>query len=129
MVTFVSDLWGGRASDRFITQHCGVLDLIEKGDNVMADRGFEIEDLLADRKATLNIPPFRDASSTQLSAKDVEETRRIAKVRIHVERCIGRGKNYKIIENVIPLSLVPLATDLVRVCFLLVNFGPPLVDD
>ena len=64
----------------------------------MADRGFEIQDLLADRKATLNIPPFRSAGSTQLTAKEVEETQRIAKLRIHVERCIGRAKNYKILN-------------------------------
>ena len=65
LVTYVSNLWGGRATDRAITENCGILDLIEPGDDVMADRGFGIEDLLAAKKATLNIPPFRQEASYQ----------------------------------------------------------------
>ena len=42
LITFVSSLWGGQASDRYLTEQCGILDLIEQGDKVMADCGFEI---------------------------------------------------------------------------------------
>ncbi|XP_062586714.1 uncharacterized protein LOC134248321 [Saccostrea cucullata] len=55
---FVSNLWGGNVSDRYITEHSGFLDLVKPGDEVMADRGFLIRDLLLERRATLNIPPF-----------------------------------------------------------------------
>ncbi|CAC5419089.1 unnamed protein product [Mytilus coruscus] len=55
---FVSNLWCGNVSDRYITEHSGFLDNIKAGDEVMADRGFLIRDLLLERKATLNIPPF-----------------------------------------------------------------------
>ncbi|XP_022782216.1 leucine-rich repeat-containing protein 15-like [Stylophora pistillata] len=50
---FVSDLYGGHCSDKIIVKHCGILQLLEEGDSVMADRGFEIQELLTPRKPTL----------------------------------------------------------------------------
>ena len=51
----------------------------------MPDKGFLIQDLLDPLGVTLSMPPRRD-SNRQLSRQEVEETRRIAAVRIHVER-------------------------------------------
>ena len=89
---------------------------------------WQTEDL-ASKKATLNVPPFRQEGCSQLSAREVEETRRKARVRIHVERVIGQAKNVNIINEIMPITLVPMADDLVRVCFYLVNFDKPLMSD
>ena len=53
----------------------------------MADRGFTIKDMLMDIGAELNIPPFMEGRQ-QLPSDEVQEGRRIASVRIHVERAI-----------------------------------------
>ena len=57
-VTFVSDLYSGSISDKELTQKCGLLSLLEAGDSVMADRGFDIQDDLELLGVRLNIPPF-----------------------------------------------------------------------
>ncbi len=66
-----------------------------------ADRGFDIGDVLEARVITLNNPPFL-GECDQLSSREVEETRRIASLRFHVERAIGRMKD---LEYFIQVSL------------------------
>lgn len=68
-----------------MTQDCGLIDLLEPGDVVMADKGFDIQHLLAPKKAILNIPPFMGGKE-QLTLQEEADTRCIASVRIHVER-------------------------------------------
>ena len=104
--TFVSDPWGGNASDRFLTEHSGILDLIETGDDIMADRGFNIRDLLTSKNATLNMPPFTrrapNGNKKKLNVDEIKQTRNIAKLRIHVERAVERLKNFRMLSNIIP---------------------------
>ena len=125
-VTFVSELWAGSISDVELTEKSGLLDLLEAGDCVMADKGFTISDLLAQRGVTLNIPPFMQ--NGKLSEGDVKLTRSIATLRIHVERAIERIKNFRIIDGCIPNS-IPAGTvsKVFSVCALLTNMQSPLV--
>ena len=63
----------------------------------------------------------------QLPAEEVQEGRNIASLRIHVERAIGRLKNFGILNGTIPLSLSRLTNQIVHVCAFLCNFQPALV--
>ncbi len=92
--TFVSNLWSGNVSDKHITKHSGLLELLDAGDQVMADRGFQIEDLLP-IGATLVAPPFtrktnfsKSGKGKRLNVNEIRNTRIIARLRIHVERAI-----------------------------------------
>jgi hypothetical protein len=44
LTCFVSKVRGGRASDRHITLNSGFIDLIDHGDQIMADRGFLVKE-------------------------------------------------------------------------------------
>lgn len=125
-VTFVSELYGGHCSDKAIVEDCGILQLLEEGDSVMADRGFEIQDLLAKKKVYLNIPPFMRCKD-QLSPEEEDETRDVASVRIHVERAIERVKNYNILTQIIPNSMAEDLNKIWKVCALLTNLKGCLV--
>lgn len=67
-ICFISPSYGGRASDKFITEDCGILEKIEPGDLVMADRGFLIEEFLHPLGASLKIPIF--TKGTQIIIKN-----------------------------------------------------------
>ena len=71
--------------DKKLTESCGILDKLLPGDVVLADRGFDVSESVGMMQARLHIPAFTRGKS-QLSAIDVENTRTIANVRIHVER-------------------------------------------
>ena len=87
----MSPLYVGGISDVELTWVSGLLDKLadKPGVSVMADRGFTIKDQLKPLNIELNIPPFMEGRK-QLPAEEVRCGRRIASLRIHVERVIGR---------------------------------------
>ncbi|KAL3880033.1 hypothetical protein ACJMK2_032305 [Sinanodonta woodiana] len=103
-VIFLSPCWGGRVSDREITLKSGLLEKLLPGDTVLADRGFTMEEEFSFRGAKLMIPAFTKRRK-QLSAKEVEESRFMSRARIHVERVIGRIKDFEILQGTLPLTL------------------------
>lgn len=92
----ITFLWGGRASDKTITKSSGLIDLLEGGDIVMADRGFSFPEYFAAKGVQLLIPAST-RGNTQLSGQEVSMSRHRSRMRIHVERAIGRIKNYCIL--------------------------------
>ena len=106
VVSFISDAWGGRVSDKYLTEHCGILSNLLPGDIVLADRGFDIADSVGIHQAKLHIPVFTKGKS-QLSALEVEQTRSIANVRIHVEWVIGAVRQkYTVLQGTLPIDYV-----------------------
>ena len=87
-ISYVSQPWGGRTSDKFLTENCGILNKLLPGDLVLADCGFTIAESVMFQQAQLAIPAFTKGKD-QLDPVDVEKTRGISNVCIHVERVIG----------------------------------------
>ena len=97
----------------------------------MADRGFTISE-----SVELAIPAFTRGKN-QLDPADVERTRGIANVRIHVERVIGLlRQKYTILQGTLPLDYLtfsnkagncPLIDRMIRICSALINLCPSVV--
>lgn len=126
-VTYISHLYGGSISDKSITRICGLLPLLEAGDSVMADKGFDIAYELMCIGVKLNVPPKLKCANSQMSKAHVITTRKIASLRIHVERAIQRIKVYRLLSSVVPLSLTHNIEHVWGVCCALSLFQPPLV--
>ena len=124
-ISFISPLYVGSISDVEITRVSGFLTQLEDkaGISIMVDRGFTIKDMLEAIGVELNIPPFMEGRQ-QLPAEEVQKGRRIASVRIHVERAIGRIKIFNILKHTLPISLARLSNQIVTVCAYLSNFKP-----
>ncbi len=71
-ITFVSSLFPGCISDKALTRTSGILDLLDSGNSVMADRG----------------RPHVDVRGKKQLSERAIVTRRIASLRIHVERAM-----------------------------------------
>ncbi|XP_067277025.1 uncharacterized protein [Pseudorasbora parva] len=132
-ISFISKGWGGRVSDKHITDNCGILDRLLPGDLVLADRVFDIKDSVGLMCAEVKIPAFTKGCSQQ-DARDVESTRKIA--RTHVERVIGTVRNkYTILSAKVPVHMVLPRKDedrtfldkIVSVCCALTNMSPSVV--
>ncbi|KAK6168738.1 hypothetical protein SNE40_019923 [Patella caerulea] len=134
-IIFLSKCYGGRASDKQITMESGFLDKLLPGDVVLADRGFTMVEEFAYRQAKLEFPHFTKGK-TQLSAKEVEESRQLSRARIHVERVIGRMKDFEILQGTLPITMIKKPTDegsvpsidkIIHVIAAIINMNSPIL--
>ena len=113
---FVSNTYGGRASDIFIVEDSRFCNRLQPQDQVMADCGL----------------PFSSGHQGNVEicrCQHQKETSLIANVRIYVEQAIKRVIDFDILKKELPISLLPLLDDIVVVCCALCNVKKPLSQD
>ena len=104
----------------------GFCDKVSFGDVILADRGFKINEELAVKGAVLKIPYFTKGKS-QLTGLEVDMSRQLSNVRIHVERVIGRIKKFRILQSIIPIIQIDLIDDVMISICAIVNLNPSVV--
>ena len=105
-ISFISKGWGGRVSDRYLTEKCGLLEKLLPGDVLLADRGFNVQESAGVYCAEVKIPPFTKGKS-QLSKFEVDPSRKLSQVRIHVERVIRLlRQKFTILESTLPINMI-----------------------
>ena len=82
LIISVSESFGGRASDKTIFNHSGILQHLEsKRDAIMVDKGFLIDDECMQKKIQLIRPPFWEIKNNW------RKLRHLKIVKLHVLEC------------------------------------------
>ena len=104
-----------------------MVGVTKKGDAIMADKGFDIQNDLKKLGLQLNIPPFFKGK-VGFEEDDVIKTQTIARHRIHdVERAICKVRKFRIFHSVIPVSMVGCINQIWTVACLLLNLQNPVL--
>lgn len=128
LVSYVSPLYGGSTSDRQIVERSTLFSVLDPGDSIMADKGFNVQDLFAPLDVTVNMPTFFKKKN-RMSGKIVMKDRKISSKRVHIERIIGLGKTYKILCQPMTSTETKISSHIVFVCYMLCNFRTRIVSE
>ena len=127
LITFISKVYGGRASDKAIYEQSGLAEMLEPYvDAVMADKGFLIEGVCEQTCVQLHRPPFLRAQK-QFSKGDALYCAEIARARVHVERVIGRMKCFDMMVKPLSGQLLGSFEAIVTVVAGLTNLAGPVL--
>ena len=74
VVSFVSKGWGGQVSDKYLMENCGLLNYLDPGVVVLADRGFTVQDSVGICCAEVKMPLFTKGKK-QLTQPEVDKAR------------------------------------------------------
>ena len=125
-IIHVSALFEGSISDKELVKRSGLFPLLEPGDQLMADKGFDIKDILEPIGCEITIPAFL-ASKGQFSKEELLHSKKIHNVRVHVERAIRRVKEFHFFDHVVPLTVAGSINQIWTVSCLITNFQGPLL--
>ena len=93
---------------------------------LMADRGFQMQEELLLRFCSLQVPPGARAKS-QMTTDECKKTKDTVNLRIHVKRAINRINFFRILQGVIPVTMLHHIDDIVVTCAALSNLKPKLI--
>ena len=127
-ITYLSEVYGGRATDSIIFEQSSLIKLLEPGDGVMVDRGFLIDEVCGKNEWKCIRPPFL-RQKKQFTKEESLLTAKIAAARVHIERSNQRIKAFKILGSTLPSTLVPLIEDIFTVICGTVNMSAPILSD
>ena len=125
-IIHISALFEGSISDKELVKRSCLFPLLEPGDQLMADKWFDIRDILEPIGCEITIIPAFLASKGQFSKEELLHSKKIPNVRVYVERTIRRVKEFHFFDNVVPLTEAGSIDQIWTVSCLITNFQGPL---
>ncbi|XP_034245924.1 uncharacterized protein LOC117647990 [Thrips palmi] len=120
---FCSEGMEGSMSDKVATLKSNLQDLLDEGDCIMVDKGFELQSDMAKIGCKILRPPFKERGRF-FTKEELDLTQAIAAARIYVEHAMADIKDNRIFRGDIPLTLIPILSKLVFSAAFMRNFSP-----
>ena len=129
LIVFVSKGYEGRVSDVALFGDSKVMDILPKNIKMMTDRGFKNIDSFLHAKGAELVRPPSVFENEQPTKEEVIETKRIASLRIHVERVIRRIREYSILKPhaSVDLCYMDLMDHIVTIACGLINLQSEII--
>jgi hypothetical protein len=124
-VSYVSPGFEGSISDVDLYRRSGIRNFLERGDLLLVDRGFRIQEECDEDGVICVHPPFLK-NRDKYTPEEEQLKREIAKARIYVEHVNKKMKVFKILKN-IKNSMLPYLDNIVYIIGFLVNLQQPHV--
>ncbi|XP_077375250.1 uncharacterized protein LOC144017495 [Festucalex cinctus] len=132
-ICFISNGWGGRTSDKFITEQSNFLRHLLRGDLVLANQCFNVSQSVQSHQAEMKIPAFTRGKK-QLDPVNLVDTSCLPfKIRFDRISCLLCQK-YKILQSTLPVDFTDVDTDdvtyldkIVHICSGLMNVSQSVV--
>ncbi|XP_052132220.1 uncharacterized protein LOC127751939, partial [Frankliniella occidentalis] len=109
---FCSEGFEGNMSDKESIIQSGLLDMLEEGDGVMTDRGYELTAELQAKKCHFYKPPSLGNRKAFTPEEEIL-TKAIASARIYCEHAIADIKDWRILQGTVPLNMIPVVSSIV----------------
>ncbi|XP_052121427.1 uncharacterized protein LOC113209314 [Frankliniella occidentalis] len=119
---FCSDGFEGSMSDKETIIQSGLIDMLEKGDGVMTDRGYELTAELQAKGCHFYKPPSL-GNRKAFTPEEETLTKAIAAARIYVEHAIADIKDWKILDGTLPLNMIAQWSNIVYILAFFRNFN------
>ncbi len=121
LISHITSAYGGSASDRQLVERGEIWKQCAKNDSIMADKGFNVQDIFAPHDIKINMPAFF-SKRNRLHSSTLNNDKRISSKRVHIERLIGLMKTYKILCQPMDSTKTSLGTEIIFCCGMLCNF-------
>jgi hypothetical protein len=121
LISHITSAYGGSASDRQLVERSGLQNLCDPRDSIMADKGFNVQDIFAPYDIAINLPTFLKKKN-RITGSTLRSDRMISSKRVHIERVIGLMKTYKILSQPMDTTKTALGTEIIFCCAMLCNF-------
>jgi hypothetical protein len=131
-IVYISEALPGSITDNSIVRVSRVMDFLEQGDGLLADRGFKIWSLALRNKVRLIIPACsfsqgKGKGTVPMTAQEAHNTYEIAHLRVHVERAMSEIKGgWRILHSPLIRARLRLVSAIVGICARMASYHAPM---